>query len=1263
MKRWLTAKLASSSPPSAAPSPPESPKEPQPQTMPLHASQSRSRSAAPSPSGDDDASNPGHPVLTAAASKARKKRGSHTSDASASSLSLSFKSFLMRSVQPSSPARTPPPNNLNDTDCRGSPSPTYNTYNNNTNVSSTSPGSASPVRSYFARVVSSFTSSSLAHPVVQQPHPLHRSSTPPPLFAPPEPPEPSLFANIPDRASLSPRVSILLTQNLNLAHADEQLLEAAVSARLLDLERGSGGVEADLEHLEAMEAGGGDTQNLEKPKPPRKRVSAPPPSRTPLPSNFADSMRRPPSNPVQLSRRASMPAVGVSTTSVTISDILAGSGSQPKGVVSTISNVIRRHSTLAVTNADKEADDVASTFLPSTLRPASKTPEPKATNTVILRNGELGLPLVLEQVEEEEQQLQQSPAEGNVQQISVDHATVEFKDAASDSSTVLLSEETESDTDGVTIHDAPVVDHAKFECLPVTDSPNYASHEEPLVAANANLTIHEADPFVLAKLNGESSSSNKDSMFLNTRSSLIDSSGKGLSKVGNLTDSTDGEPVVNSANDCADGHTGAPAESEKITYEPIDSLMSKSTQSFVSVEEFSSSNLPSSSEGEQREEGAIHVIHTQADEVVKVIVDDIIRSACVAESVATASKSVDEALIGSVPHFEELPPAKFVTSERQDGAHDNQDDARTVFGSGVNLSTSLETSTPSNQQEILDRVSVETKSDQLAQALESLKTRLTYRPVVAMSEKEKLANYVLDLARPIFFSPASPPVSPVSSTSSQTVLTTSIIPRKSNPVVQLPPQSVRLSRTEFEVVTVCCRLPRHLSYALHKKICSMSPETTKSGTVGWNEFESFIEGLYQHWNPDVEALAFEILRGSAGKERYILPEDFRVFVEDVLETNSAFAFLASSPDFQARFTETVIVRLFYTSHFHGRNRMSLRDFRTAKIYKIIADIESATNSLGLNIPAPFSYKDFYVIYCAFWELDKDHDMYLTLHDLERYSDHGISHAALARVIECYGKVPVLPGTAGGDNDGVSENEKRGGSGGSAGGVSDMGSPSTVAMLAKNKIKCFGFKEFVSFIMAVEDKTSVSGLHYWFRVLDIDEDGLVSLLEIETFWEHQYTKVPEQYTVYDFFSLIIDLIRPETNSLTLLDLKRNAKAAGLFLDFLLDSRRHMENIRRSADVTFRLNDEVWVTEEDDEDVLASPANSASAVETAASVSGDSDATKLEGDVAASSAIGNGAAGNGEILPKRIKLEGWQKFAERRYRLLSGTSTDDEGDDEM
>ncbi|KAI9351238.1 hypothetical protein BDR26DRAFT_420760 [Obelidium mucronatum] len=359
-----------------------------------------------------------------------------------------------------------------------------------------------------------------------------------------------------------------------------------------------------------------------------------------------------------------------------------------------------------------------------------------------------------------------------------------------------------------------------------------------------------------------------------------------------------------------------------------------------------------------------------------------------------------------------------------------------------------------------------------------------------MGEKEKLANYVLDLARPIFF--------PIVSAGSTETVTETYQPRRS---IANHQKSVSLKREEFEVVAICCRIPRHLTYALHKKCLSMSEEAKTSGNVTWQEFELFVESVYQRYNPDVEALAFEILKSGGKNDRWLVPNDFKVFVEDVLENNTAFAFLASSPDFQARFTETVIVRLFYSTHFHGRNRLSLHDFRTAGIYKIIADIESATNSLGLHIPPPFSYKDFYVIYCAFWELDKDHDMYLTLHDLERYSDRGLSHAALARVIECYGRVPVLP------------------EGGAASGTDDEANPNTVAMLARNRIKCFGFKEFVAFIMSVEDKTSVPGLYYWFRVLDIDEDGLVSLLEIETFWEHQYTKVPEQYTVYDFFSLM------------------------------------------------------------------------------------------------------------------------------------------------
>lgn len=36
----------------------------------------------------------------------------------------------------------------------------------------------------------------------------------------------------------------------------------------------------------------------------------------------------------------------------------------------------------------------------------------------------------------------------------------------------------------------------------------------------------------------------------------------------------------------------------------------------------------------------------------------------------------------------------------------------------------------------------------------------------------------------------------------------------------------------------------------------------------------------------------------------------------------------------------------------------------------------------------FSYEHFYVIYCKFWELDKDHDLFIDREDLSRYNDHG-----------------------------------------------------------------------------------------------------------------------------------------------------------------------------------------------------------------------------------------------------------------------------------
>lgn len=45
----------------------------------------------------------------------------------------------------------------------------------------------------------------------------------------------------------------------------------------------------------------------------------------------------------------------------------------------------------------------------------------------------------------------------------------------------------------------------------------------------------------------------------------------------------------------------------------------------------------------------------------------------------------------------------------------------------------------------------------------------------------------------------------------------------------------------------------------------------------------------------------------------------------------------------------------------------------------------------------FSYEHFYVLYCKFWELDDDHDFYLTKEDFSKYSGHTLSSKVIDRI--------------------------------------------------------------------------------------------------------------------------------------------------------------------------------------------------------------------------------------------------------------------------
>lgn len=67
-------------------------------------------------------------------------------------------------------------------------------------------------------------------------------------------------------------------------------------------------------------------------------------------------------------------------------------------------------------------------------------------------------------------------------------------------------------------------------------------------------------------------------------------------------------------------------------------------------------------------------------------------------------------------------------------------------------------------------------------------------------------------------------------------------------------------------------------------------------------------------------------------------------------------------------------------------RISLPELRRSNLLQIISLLEEEED---INqITQYFSYEHFYVIYCKFWELDRDHDLFIDRQDLTRHNDHG-----------------------------------------------------------------------------------------------------------------------------------------------------------------------------------------------------------------------------------------------------------------------------------
>ncbi|XP_077252857.1 serine/threonine protein phosphatase 2A regulatory subunit B''beta-like [Tasmannia lanceolata] len=315
---------------------------------------------------------------------------------------------------------------------------------------------------------------------------------------------------------------------------------------------------------------------------------------------------------------------------------------------------------------------------------------------------------------------------------------------------------------------------------------------------------------------------------------------------------------------------------------------------------------------------------------------------------------------------------------------------------------------------------------------------------------------------------------------------------------------------EFKTVTKeICKLPSFFSSILFRRI-----DIDCIGIVTRDDFVNYWVNSNM-LTMDIATQIFSILKQP--NCRYLTQEDFKPVLREILATHPGLEFLQSTPEFQERYAETVIYRIFYYVNRSGNGHLTLRELKRGNL---IAAMEHADDEEDINkVLRYFSYEHFYVIYCKFWELDTDHDFLIDKDNLIRYGNHALTYRIVDRIFSQI--------------------------------------PRKFTSKVEGKM---GYEDFVYFMLSEEDKSSEPSLEYWFKCIDLDGNGVLTPNEMQFFYEEQLHRMEcmaqEPVLFEDILCQMVDMIEPEKEChFTLRDL-RGCKLSGNVFNILFNLNKFM-----------------------------------------------------------------------------------------------------------
>ncbi|XP_058470587.1 serine/threonine-protein phosphatase 2A regulatory subunit B'' subunit beta isoform X1 [Solea solea] len=294
----------------------------------------------------------------------------------------------------------------------------------------------------------------------------------------------------------------------------------------------------------------------------------------------------------------------------------------------------------------------------------------------------------------------------------------------------------------------------------------------------------------------------------------------------------------------------------------------------------------------------------------------------------------------------------------------------------------------------------------------------------------------------------------------------------------------------------------------------------RTGFVSVHKFVAMWRKMLQTCHDDASKFVHLLAKPGCN---YLEQDDFIPFLQDVVNSHPGLAFLKEAPDFHSRYITTVIQRIFYNVNRSWTGKITFHELRKSNFLQNVMLLEQEEDVNQLT--EFFSYEHFYVIYCKFWELDKDHDLYIDPRDMARHNDQAISQKMIER---------IFSGTVTRDRRVYKEGK-------------------------------LSYADFVWFLISEEDKKTDTSIEYWFRCMDLDGDGVLSMYELEYFYEEQCQKLDamaiEPLPFEDCLCQMLDLVKPEVEGkITLRDLKR-CKLSHVFFDTFFNFEKYLEHEQR------------------------------------------------------------------------------------------------------